>query len=114
MKTVVHAASVVLAAAVGLLLHTTPALAWDSKTYDSPWDCTAYFASSPTSYGAAAYTERQSGNQCSPMYVRWRYSSGGYGLWNSASNLIFIESSSSSGKLGASHKICNGCSVFTT
>lgn len=115
MRRIVSVLLLAIAMMASSVLIAGPAYAWGTYSYTTaPWDCDAYFASSPTSYGAAANTQRQSGNQCSPMFVRWRFSNGQVGIWVQAQDRVVITSTSSSGKSGANHKICNGCTVFST
>lgn len=92
-------------------LSTEPAGAFGSRYYTAPWGCQAFFQS----YGGStkvAQTVKETGS-CASMFARVRYSNGGGGLWVSHPT-VATATSSASVVVGGQHKVCSGCTVFST
>lgn len=90
----------------------TPSAAWGSRTYTAPWGCKAYMESFVATHRNSR-THRQSSSSCSDMYARLRTSSGGGGTWDVDPWLAAAQSTNTA-YVGGQHKVCGGCTVFST
>jgi len=105
-----------VAAAVFILLAmvgagVAPASAWGYRGYLAPWGCDTAFES----FSGSPHIARTSkfGGSCSDMFARVRLSNGNFGAW-------YIDPSDAIAQnwsplaVGGHHKICSGCTLFST
>lgn len=100
---------------IGALSMSTaaPASAFGSMTYTAPWGCRAHFQSFQASNNNSQ-TIRQSSSGCSPMEARLVTSSGGGTTWAMDTWLAHKQSALTTPHSGGQHRICGGCTVWST